>query len=90
MVAEKSNGMMVREHSTLKINDTKWAIRRRISKNSLSTEKGQTHYIEKLKIRLSNANPTKTRVNSCAPEGIVILALQVAPIVLLLNDKNII
>jgi hypothetical protein len=46
MVAEKSNGMMVREHSTLKINDTKWVIRRRISKNTFSKEKGQTHYIE--------------------------------------------
>jgi hypothetical protein len=50
MVAEKSNGMMVREHSTLpieqKINDTKWTIRRRISKNTCSKEKGQTHYIE--------------------------------------------
>jgi hypothetical protein len=34
MVAEKSNGMMVREHSTLKINDTKWVIRRRISKKN--------------------------------------------------------
>ena len=44
----------------------------------------------KLKIRLSNTNPTKTRVNSCAPERLVILALQVAPFVLLLNDKNII
>jgi hypothetical protein len=44
MVAEISNGMMVREHSTLKINDTKWVIRRRISKNSCSKEKG--HYIE--------------------------------------------
>jgi hypothetical protein len=36
MVAEKSNGMMVRKHSTLpieqKINDTKCVIRRRISK----------------------------------------------------------
>ena len=50
--------------------------------------KGTLH--RKLKIRLSNTNPTKTRVNSCAPEGLVILALQVAPIVLLLNDKNII
>ena len=50
--------------------------------------KGTLH--RKLKIRLSNTNPTKTGVNSCAPEGIVILALQVAPIVLLLNDKNII
>ena len=50
--------------------------------------KGTIH--RKLKIRLSNTNPTKTRVNSCAPEGLVILALQVAPIVLLLNDKNII
>ena len=49
--------------------------------------KGTLH--RKLKIRLSNTNPTKTRVNSCAPEGpLVILALQVAPIVLLLNDKN--
>jgi hypothetical protein len=32
MVAEKSNGMMVREHSTLpieqNINDTKWVIRK--------------------------------------------------------------
>jgi hypothetical protein len=44
MVAEKSNGMMVREHSTLKINDTNWVIRRRISKNACSNEKG--HYIE--------------------------------------------
>ena len=50
--------------------------------------KGTLH--RKLKNRLSNMNPTKTRVNSCAPEGLVILALQVAPIVLLLNDKNII
>ena len=50
--------------------------------------KGTLH--RKLKNRLSNTNPTKTRVNSCAPEGLVILALQVAPIVLLLNDKNII
>ena len=50
--------------------------------------KGTLH--RKLKIRLSNTNPTKTGMNSCAPERLVILALQVAPIVLLLNDKNII
>ena len=41
--------------------------------------KGTLHI--KLKIRLSNTNPTKTRANSCAPAGLVILALQVAPIV---------
>ena len=52
--------------------------------------KGTNTLHRKLKIRLSNTNPTENGVNSCAPEGIVILALQVAPIVLLLNDKNII
>ena len=48
--------------------------------------KGTLH--RKLKIRLSNTNPTKTGVNSCAPEGLAIPALQVAPIVLLTNDKK--
>ena len=35
-------------------------------------------------------NPLKTVVNSCVPEGLVVPAPLVKPVVLLLNDTNII
>jgi hypothetical protein len=56
-------------------------------KGQRDKERSTKHYI--VNYRSCNTNPTKTGMNSGAPEGLKISTPHVTPVVLLLNDTNI-
>jgi len=71
-------------YSKQKIADTKESIGSRESKDRQYDEqmKGQ--------LKMCNFNPIKTRGNSSAPEGLTVPVPLVTPVLLLLNERNII